>query len=52
GPALRQRVLRLFHESLARFGVLGIGGELRAGDAIAAAYQPVRGYPAWYKRVA
>lgn len=52
GPVLRQRVLRLFHESLARFGVLGIGGELRAGDAIAAAYQPVRGYPAWYKRVA
>jgi len=51
GPILRQRVLRLFHESLARFGVLGIGGELRAGDAIAAAYQAVGGHTAWYKRV-
>ena len=51
GPTLRQRVLRLFHESLARFGVLGIDRELVAGDAHAAAYLPVFGHLAWYKRV-
>src|SRR3712207_8632828 len=41
GPMLRQRVLRLFHESLSRFGVLGIDRELAPGDAHAAAYQPL-----------
>ncbi len=51
GPVLRQRVLRLFHDSLARFGVLGIDRELAAGDAHAAAYLPIFGNLAWYKRV-
>jgi chemotaxis protein methyltransferase CheR len=51
GPMLRQRVLRLFHESLARFGVLGIDRELEPGDALAASYQPVFEQQAWYKRV-
>lgn len=51
GPMLRQRVLRLFHDSLARFGVLGIDRELVAGDAHAAAYLPIFGHLAWYKRV-
>ena len=50
GPALRQRVLRLFHDSLARFGVLGIDCALQPGDAHAAAYQQL-GHAGWYKRV-
>lgn len=51
GPMLRQRVLRLFHESLSRFGVLGIDRELVASDANAAAYLPIFGHLAWYKRI-
>ncbi|WP_313705288.1 CheR family methyltransferase [Massilia sp.] len=51
GPVLRQRVLRLFHDSLARFGVLGIDRELAPGDAHAADYLPIFGHLAWYKRV-
>ena len=51
GPMLRQRVLRLFHESLSRFGVLGIDRELAPGDAHAAAYQPLLEHLPWYKRV-
>ncbi|MFC5460813.1 CheR family methyltransferase [Massilia niabensis] len=51
GPMLRQRVLRLFHESLSRFGVLGIDRELAPGDAHAASYQPLLGDLPWYRRV-
>ena len=51
GPMLRQRVLRLFHESLARFGVLAIDRELAPGDAHAAAYKQVVGELPWYRRV-
>jgi chemotaxis protein methyltransferase CheR len=51
GPMLRQRVLRLFHESLARFGVLGIDRELAPGDAHAAAYKPLLPDLPWYRRV-
>ena len=51
GPMLRQRVLRLFHESLSRFGVLGIDRELAPGDAHAGDYQPVLGDLLWYRRV-
>jgi len=51
GPMLRQRVLRLFHESLSRFGVLGIDRELAAGDAHAGAYQALGGSLSWYRRV-
>lgn len=51
GPVLRQRVLRLFRDSLALFGVLGIDRELAAGDAAASDYQPLFGDGAWYKRV-
>lgn len=51
GPILRQRVLRLFHESLSRFGVLGIDRELAPGDAHAGAYQPLGGVLPWYRRV-
>lgn len=51
GPVLRQRVLRLFRDSLALFGVLGIDRELAANDAAAGDYQPLFEDGAWYKRV-
>ena len=51
GPMLRQRALRLFHDSLSRFGVLGIDRELAPNDANAAAYLPIFGHLPWYKRV-
>lgn len=51
GPLLRQRVLRLFHDSLSRFGVLGLDRELEAGDAHVAAYQALGGVLPWYRRV-
>jgi chemotaxis protein methyltransferase CheR len=51
GPLLRQRVLRLFHDSLARFGVLGIERELAPRDAHAHAYQRLEGDGFWYRRV-
>jgi chemotaxis protein methyltransferase CheR len=52
GPLLRQRVLRLFHDSLARFGILGIDRELSPSDALAASYQPIFPRLPWYKRIA
>jgi chemotaxis protein methyltransferase CheR len=52
GPVLRQRVLQLCHDSLCRFGVLGVDRPLDAADTIAAAYQAVFPGQAWYKRVA
>ena len=51
GPVLRQRVLRLFRDSLALFGVLGIDRELVVGDAAVGDYQPLFEDGAWYKRV-
>jgi chemotaxis protein methyltransferase CheR len=52
GPALRQRALGLFHDSLARFGVLAIDRQLLPGDAYAHCYQPIGAQRHWYKRVA
>lgn len=51
GPLLRQRVLRLFHDSLARFGVLCLDRPLAVTDAHAGTYQAVGGDRPWYKRV-
>ena len=51
GPVLRARVLGLFHDSLARFGVMGIARKLVGSDVIAGAYQPVAGQADWYKRL-
>jgi chemotaxis protein methyltransferase CheR len=51
GPVLRQRVLRLFHDSLARFGVLCLDRPLSVTDAHARTYQAVEGDRPWYKRV-
>ncbi len=50
GPQLRQRVLRLFHDSLARFGVLGIDGALGEADGIGEHYQSLAGHAGFYKR--
>ena len=51
GPVLHQRVLRLFHDSLARFGLLHVDRPLAVADAHAGAYQALEGDQAWYKRV-
>jgi chemotaxis protein methyltransferase CheR len=51
GPVLRQRVLRLFHGSLARFGVLCLDGQMSVADAYAGTYQAIQGEWPWYKRV-
>ncbi|GAB3454882.1 chemotaxis protein CheR [Massilia terrae] len=51
GPVLRQRVLRLFHDSLARFGVLGIDKPLSPSDGMADRYQQLVPGQGWYKRV-
>ena len=52
GPMLRQRVLRLFHDSLSLFGVLGIDRAIADGDPLAASYQAVFPHQPWYKRIA
>jgi chemotaxis protein methyltransferase CheR len=51
GPVLRQRVLRLFHDSLARFGVLCLDQQMSVADAYAGTYQAIEGDRPWYKRV-
>lgn len=51
GPLLRQRVLRLFRDSLSLFGVLGLDRELAPTDAGAADYQALFEDGGWYKRV-
>jgi chemotaxis protein methyltransferase CheR len=52
GPLLRQQTLKLFHDSLALFGVLGLDRELDDEDALRRCYQPVFAHQAWYKRIA
>jgi chemotaxis protein methyltransferase CheR len=52
GPLLRHRVLRLFHDSLSLFGVLGLDREIAEGDPLAENYQPVFPHQPWYKRIA
>jgi chemotaxis protein methyltransferase CheR len=52
GPLLRQRTLRLFHDSLALFGVLGLERELDDSDALHANYVQVFPHQPWYKRMA
>jgi chemotaxis protein methyltransferase CheR len=51
GPLLRQRVLRLFHDSLSLFGVLGLDREIADGDPLAESYQAVFPHQPWYKRI-
>lgn len=52
GPILRQQTLKLFHDSLSLFGVLGLDRELDEGDALYAHYQAVFAHQPWYKRIA
>jgi chemotaxis protein methyltransferase CheR len=52
GPVLRRRVLRLFHDSLAPCGVLGLDRPFDAGDALAASYRPLLPPLPWYRRMA
>jgi chemotaxis protein methyltransferase CheR len=52
GPHLRRRALGVFHDSLARFGVLAIDRQLAPGDEHAGSYQAIGAERHWYKRVA
>lgn len=52
GPPLRQRALRLFHDSLAMFGTLGLDRPLAVGDPLAARYRQLYPAQSWYKRIA
>lgn len=52
GPVLRARVLQLFHDSLALFGVIGIDRVMEQGDPLYAYYQPMFANEPWYKRIA
>ncbi|WP_229211326.1 MULTISPECIES: CheR family methyltransferase [unclassified Duganella] len=52
GPALRQRVLRLFDDSLAQSGLLVLDRPLELDDPLAVHYKPVFPQQPWYKRVA
>lgn len=50
GPALRQRVLRLFDDSLAPFGVLALDRELDPHDSVGNHYRPLTTHLSWYQR--
>ncbi|CAN7280229.1 chemotaxis protein [Pseudoduganella sp. LjRoot289] len=52
GPLLRQRVLQLFHASLAPFGALGLDRQLDEDEKLAAFYQPMLPLQPWYRRIA
>ncbi|MTW01389.1 chemotaxis protein [Duganella ginsengisoli] len=51
GPLLRQRVLHLFHASLAPFGILGLDRAIDATDALTAQYAEMP-QPGWCRRIA
>jgi chemotaxis protein methyltransferase CheR len=50
GPVLRQRVLNLFHGSLAPFGILGLDRAIDSTDALAAHYAAMP-QPGWCRRI-
>jgi len=52
GPLLRQRTLKLFHDSLCLFGVLGLDRQMDDSDSLRGAYQSVFPHHPWYKRIA
>jgi len=52
GPALRRRVLQLFDDSLAPFGLLALDRDLDDHDPLARHYKPVLAHQPWYKRIA
>ncbi len=52
GAALRNRTIGLFHDSLSRFGMLGLDRELDEGDPLFSNYVAVFPHQPWYKRIA
>lgn len=52
GPALRRRVLQLFDDSLAPFGMLALDRPLEPHDPLARRYQPMLAQQPWYRRTA
>jgi chemotaxis protein methyltransferase CheR len=52
GPALRRRVLQLFDDSLAPFGILALDQPLEDRDPLAQHYKPLLPHQPWYKRMA
>jgi chemotaxis protein methyltransferase CheR len=50
-PRLRRRALRLFNDSLARFGVLGLDRPIDAETGLAGLYQPLQPGVFWYRRL-
>ncbi|WP_229260473.1 CheR family methyltransferase [Duganella alba] len=52
GPQLRRRVLQLFDDSLAPFGMLALDRPLDDHDALSRHYKPLLAHQSWYKRVA
>jgi chemotaxis protein methyltransferase CheR len=51
-PTLRRRVLQLFDDSLAPFGMLALDREFDPHEPMARHYRPVLAHQPWYKRVA
>lgn len=51
GPLLRQRVVNLFHASLAPFGILGLDKPIDATDTLAPHYAELA-QPGWRRRIA
>jgi chemotaxis protein methyltransferase CheR len=52
GPLLRRRVLQLFDDSLAPFGMLALDQPLDDHDPVSRHYKPLLAHQSWYKRVA
>jgi chemotaxis protein methyltransferase CheR len=52
GPLLRKRVLQLFDDSLAPFGMLALDQPLDDHDPLARHYKPLLAHHTWYKRIA
>lgn len=52
GPMLRRRVLQLFDDSLAPFGMLGLDRALEEHDPASHRYRQILAHQPWYKRIA
>jgi chemotaxis protein methyltransferase CheR len=50
--SLQERVLALFHQSLTRFGILGLGGQGTPHAAVGEVwYEALAGTPGFYRKV-
>ena len=52
GPLLRQKTMQLFHDSLSRFGVLGLDREMDSDEPLYQKYTALFAHQAWYQRIA